>query len=243
MAKYESSKPQNINLTVEIVSRRFVIGTLSFNSNKNEFSYHLAYPFNSSDRQLNHDNGKVTSRVDHVTWHRNVIHIKCKDNTKLDLSPLSGGLLSQDRKEMLPCYVESHYFQKDKPDHLLEINDFKPWKGSEMQQIFDLDTSDGFTMVLLLVPEDMDSNLVLMHYSSDNSFDFENGTFLSDLCVRRSAGRIQLGNGLDIFILCTPLKCRTRFPSHAIFSEDGCRIMNYKNPLSGVIDLLKQVKN
>ncbi len=78
--KRKISKPTSLKITVVISGQSYVLGVLSFNTSKEEFSYHFTYPSDAPKDHFNCDAGKYTARFDHITWHQNHVHIKKGDN-------------------------------------------------------------------------------------------------------------------------------------------------------------------
>lgn len=55
--KGSGNKPSVANLKVRIASEEYVLGTLSFNTVKQEFSYHFSYPADAPEEHFDCDSG------------------------------------------------------------------------------------------------------------------------------------------------------------------------------------------
>ena len=76
------TKPETLKLNITLSGKTYVLGILSFNTKKEEFSYHFTYPSNAPINHFNCDTGLYTARFDHITWHQNNAHIKRRDDGK-----------------------------------------------------------------------------------------------------------------------------------------------------------------
>lgn len=74
------TKPETIKLNITLSEKTYVLGILSFNTKKEEFSYHFTYPSNAPINHFNCDTGLYTARFDHITWRQNNVHIKRRDD-------------------------------------------------------------------------------------------------------------------------------------------------------------------
>jgi hypothetical protein len=55
------AKPETIKLTITLSKKTYVLGILSFNVKKEEFSYHFTYPSDAPKDHLNCDTGSLTA--------------------------------------------------------------------------------------------------------------------------------------------------------------------------------------
>ena len=238
-----NNKPSIIHLTTSVEGDTYVLGTLSFNSIKEEFSYHFTYPQDAPDIQLNCETCKYTSPLDHITWHKNIAHIKRRDNIAIERVTLTNGPLFCKQPVITPFYVESIYFQADGPC-LRKIGSFRLWTGSQCQEILNLNSSDGFSVIFMLVPANLDTPSILVGTQfmvTPENLDFP--PCLLDLCdFNHKPGRIQLWNGWDFLVLTSPGKCRILSPIPPIFG-DSFRLPNYQNVPAAITDLLMQANN
>ena len=144
--KGSGNKPSVANLKVRIASEEYVLGTLSFNTVKQEFSYHFSYPADAPEEHFDCDSGEQTARLDHITWHQCIAHIKRGDDVPIGRIEISPGPLFCEKPVITPFYVESLYFSDADPC-LRRVNQFKPWKGSQTQLILDVTDSQGFSII------------------------------------------------------------------------------------------------
>lgn len=239
----EINKPSVVHLTISVAETTYVLGTLSFNSLKEEFSYHFTYPEESSKIHFNNDTGELTARLDHITWHRDVAHIKRVDNVAIERIALSQGPLFCKDPTITPIYVESLYFAASAPC-LREADQFKMWQGSQAQKVLSLNNSEGFSIVFMLVPAKIDNASLLVRTQFKEVP--KNGDFppcLLDLCdMNHQPGRIQLWNGWDLLVITSPLKCRILSPIPPVLGN-SYRLPNYQNVPAALTDLLLQANN
>lgn len=224
-----------LNYLVSIGGVQYVVGRLRFNAG--EFSYFFTYPSDSPETHLNCDTGESTAFFDHITWHDGQIHIKRKDNVAIEVLHYDGKLLSNP-PVVTPLYVESMYF-KDRPC-LVNVDQFKPWSGSVSQEILSLDTSEGFSLIFMLVPsKDPTPNILAGFQSADIPEGLSHPLFLADLCDdKHRPGRIAVWEGWDVLVLVTRFVQRTLTP---IPVEIGpCRLPNYRNVPAALTDLMRQ---
>jgi hypothetical protein len=226
-----------------VAGTTYVLGTLSFNSVKEECSYHFTYPEDSSKIHFNCDTGKLTGRLDHITWHRNIAHIKRVDDVAIEEVVLSAGPLFCSNPVITPIYVESLYFAANRPC-LKETDHFRTWKGSQIQEVLSLDQSEGFSVIFMLVPSKLDTTSILVgtqFMEVPKKLDFP--PCLADLCdMSHRPGRIRLWSGWDFLVVTSPLKCRILSPIPPVLGN-SYRLPNYQNVPAAVTDLLMQANN
>ncbi len=240
--KKSGRKPAVVHLTVRTKSEEYVLGTLSFNTVKQEFSYHFSYPVDAPKMHLDCDTGIQTERIDHITWHQYIAHIK-RGDVPIERIEISPGPLFCEKPVITPFYVESLYFSDADPC-LRRVNQFKPWKGSQTQLILDVIDSQGFSIIYVLAPsmaKTADLLIGLQFLEVPKGLEFP--PCLVDLCdEQHRAGRIKLWNDWDLVIIASPYTCRIK---SSIPDEIGksYRLPNYKNVPSALTDLLMQANN
>lgn len=239
----DRNKPPAFHLTVSIDDTSYILGTLSFNRVKEEFSYHFTFPQDAPNEHFNCDIEEYTSRVDHITWHKNIIHIKRGDNVPIERVYLKQGPLFCEVPVITPLYVESHYFHSTEPC-LKKDCDFSRWKGSQSQQVLKLNSSTSFSILFFLIPANIDTPSILvgtqfMEIPGNLGFP----PCLKDLCdINHRPGRIQLWNGWDFLVVTSPLKCSILSPVPPILGN-SYRLPNYQNVPAAMTDLLMQANN
>lgn len=237
------AKPEAIKLNVTFSEKTYVLGILSFNTKKQEFSYHFTYPTKAPINHFNCDTGLYTARFDHITWHKNNVHIKRRDDVAIERIGLNPGPLFCDKSFITPLYVESIYFNNNCPC-LQEEEHFYGWKSSQTQQILNLKESLGFSVMFILVPsltkmEDLLLGLQFLDLPKGMSYP----PSLVDLCNEaHRGGRIILWSGWDLIILTSPYTCKiiTEIPKELGVSY---RLPNYKNVSAAITDLLMQAND
>ena len=234
------NKPGVVHLTGQIAGCDYVLGTLSFNLNKKELSYHLTYPDGARQEQLNYDTGEMTGRLHHITWHKNVAHIKRSDGIMIEQIDLHPGPLFCDVPILTPIFVESHYIGSVEPC-LQNESDFRCWQGSQSQRIFSVSESSDFSILLFLLPSTEPTDHVLLGMQFINLPDgFEVPPSLVDICDEsHRVGRIEIGGGWDMLVLTSRY---TRTISGIVPPENkgSFRLLDYKRPMSAIADLIAQ---
>ncbi|WP_068468938.1 hypothetical protein [Candidatus Protochlamydia phocaeensis] len=237
------AKPETIKLTITLSKKTYILGILSFNVKKEEFSYHFTYP---SDVPLNHfncDTGLKTARFDHITWHKSSVHIKRLDDVAIERIDLNQGPLFCDKPIITPLYLESIYFNNNSPC-LQELGHLQGWKSSQIQEILNVGESSGFSVMFILVPSSTkmeDFLLGLQFLELPEGMNYP--PCFVDLCNEtHRAGRIILWSGWDLIILTSPYTCRIKsiIPKEL---GDSYRLPNYKNVPAAVTDLLMQAND
>ena len=202
---------------------------MSFNPNKEECSYHFTHPHDAPALHWDCDTRKHTARFEHITWHKNIAQIKREDNAAIERVTFLQGPLFSATPEITPIYVESLYFQDNKPC-LREVSQFKPWKGSLSQQVLSLNSSLGFSILFLLVPSGIDTRSVLVGTQFlEMPEGLDRPPCLGDLCdVDHRPGRIRLWKDWDFLVVPSQFKCRILSPLPPILG-DSFRLPNYQN--------------
>jgi len=231
--KMNEVKRPILNLLATIGGVQYVLGILRFNLK--EFSYFFTYPNGFPESQENLDSGEKTSPLDHITCHDGRIHIKRKDNVAIEILDYPGLLLA-DPPRLTPIFIESFYFN-DSPC-CLSLNDFTPWKGSVSKEILTLESSNGFSLILLLTPSTLLTPQILMGLQfADIPEGLSHAPVLNQIIDQgHEVGRVQAWNGWDLLIIATPFKQSTITP----IPSYSCRLPNYKNVPAALTDLLCQ---
>ncbi|CCB87329.1 unknown protein [Parachlamydia acanthamoebae UV-7] len=237
------AKPEAIKLIVTVSNKTYVLGILSFNTKKHEFSYHFTYPAKAPIDHYNCDTGLYTARFDHITWHRNNVHIKRRDDVAIERIDLNPGPLFCEKPVVTPLYVESIYFNNNCPC-LQEIEHSYGWNSSQTQQILNLEESLGFSVMFILVPSlTKMKDLLLGFQFLDLPEGMNYPPCLVDLCNQaHRTGRIILWSGWDLIILTSPYTCKIKSVIPKELGE-SYRLPNYKNVPAAVTDLLMQAND
>ncbi|MDP1834894.1 MAG: hypothetical protein Q8K75_03100 [Chlamydiales bacterium] len=238
-----TSKPETIKLIVTIAGKSYVLGILSFNTSKKEFSYHFTYPKGVSETHFDCDQGKLTARLDHITWHKHKIHIKRRDDVAIEQVEFENGPLFCDTPVVTPLYIESLYFADSSPC-LRDNEEFDGWRASRTQEILRLEDSKGFSVMFVLVPSST-ITVALLHGLQFLKFpeSLRSPPCLANLCNETHCpGRLQLGAGWDLVILTSPymLRIGSKIPEEL---GNSYRLPNYKNVPAAMTDLLMQANN
>lgn len=234
-----SHKPSLIDLTIAILSKKYILGTLSFNIRKKELCYLLTYPKESSESHLNCNTGEFTARLDHITWHQKCVHIKRLDGVSIDRIQFSHPPLFSNTPVIKPIYVESHYFQTI--PCLKELTCLKQRENRQSQEILCLKQPIGFSILFVLIPSKLSTTDFLLGWQFPNKpKGMDVFPCLVDICKENyPPGRVLLWDGWDLLILTSPYQCCicSSIPDGI---GDSYRLPNYKNPNSAIIDLLMQ---
>jgi hypothetical protein len=202
-----------IHLRASIDGASYILGTLHFN--RGEFSYF----FPDAD-------------AGHITWHNGRTHLKDKGGEVLESAPYPGSLLASPAI-LTPLYVESIRWQET--PWMARESEFNPWQGSVSQTILTLDSSNGFSMIFLLVPDTETTPRLLNGLQwIDHPRELKQAPSLADLCdPAHRPGRISLWEGWSLLILCTPYL--QRLPKNT-----SGRTVNFKNIPAALVDLMLQ---
>jgi len=237
------ARPSIVHLNVTLANTTYVLGTLSFKATEDECSYHFMYPKDAPEIHTYCDTGEHTGRLDHITWHKDCVHIKRIDRIAIERIDLSSAPLFSCEPVITPIYVESLYFVANKPC-LREAHNFKTFQGSQSQEILNLNQSDGFSIIFMLIPAKMDTPSVLMGMQfAETPKHLCSPPCLADVCdMNHLPGRIQLWNGWALLVIASPLRCRILSPVPAILGN-SYRLPNYGNVQASLTDLIMQATN
>ncbi|MBP6869805.1 hypothetical protein KBC04_02905 [Candidatus Babeliales bacterium] len=235
-----------MHFVVTIHDISYILGSLSINNKKREFSYHFTYPLDSPDYHLNYNSNERTLRMDHITWHadRNQIRLKKPAQGKYPepISPMNRKfILHQDKglnTPIEPFYVESIYFNNQKPCLLKQI-DHAPWPNSKNQEILNIESSHGFSMILFLVSSSESTDSILQGYQLDYIPDGRFQALRLENLINKyhRAGRILLYDDWDILVVISPflIAPSSRVPS---IMQPAFRIFDFINPLNSLAQLM-----
>jgi hypothetical protein len=236
--KYKNNRPI-IHLTVTINKITYIVGTLSF-FNK-QFSYFFSYPVEASTTQFNLETQTFTSRIDHITFHTNCVHIRyCDRKLKpIEVFYYQNGPLILEQPILTPLYVESIYF--DDIPCLMQLSDFSVWQGSKSQEILNLDIASEFSLIFILAPACHPTPAILNGLQFFDIYtNLSQSPRLGDLIdLNHRAGRINLWNNWDLVIITTPFVSKIMVPVSDKITT-GFRLPNYKNVFAALTDLITQ---
>ncbi len=225
-----------LHLIVSIKNQPYTLGTLRFN--KGEFSYFFTYPGDSPQDHFNCDSKELTPRLDHITWHKNRVHIKRRDGVAVDPIYYEGGPLLAHPPRITPLFVESVYLGSD--PCLIKNEEFPLWDGSQAQELLHLDSSSGFSMIFILMPSQTPAHVLVGLQFKDIPKGHLYSPCLADLLDQNHKPvRIQVWEDWDLIVMTTRF---LRTLSSPIPHEIGgnFRLPDYKKPPAALTDLLLQ---
>lgn len=236
-------KAQTIHLKVKFDNCEYVMGTLSLNLSKSELSYHLHHPVESNFNPLDLNNNKPTSRLDHVTWHKNEIHIKKMNDELVGKIEAPNGNFLPSIKQIKPIFVET-FFLNSMTQHkiLVPSNNFKIWAGSHEQLITNSASLSDFSFVLILIP----SATPISHASEtpQASLGDENAINLSCLAAPgHIVWRIDAYPEWALLGFTTPFVNNEILHQREFIPQGSIRALNYQNPSAGLSVILRQAFN
>jgi hypothetical protein len=123
----------------------------------------------------------------------------------------------------------------------MKFSDFTPWAGSQSQEILSMNSSKGFSMVFVLVPASMPTDLMLTGVQFEEmSIGLSRIPQLADLLdTNHRAGRIKLWENWDMVIIVSSFLSRILSPIPEQI-KPAFRSFNYKNVSAGLTDLMTQ---
>lgn len=227
-----------LHLIAKINGISYVIGTLRFQKDM-EFSYFMVDNRYLVDKVLDLDTGEMTSPFEHITWHRQRVHIKRKDNTEIEAFEYQHGQLIADQSLITPLYVESIYMNKT--PCLIKKSEFTRWNGSQICEVLSIESSKGFSMVFILVPSSIPTPSILLGVQIAEGFNNlqKKNSLATLLDINHRTSRITLWENWDMLVLITPFLSQTVSPIPASI-DPGCRSFNYKNVAAALTNLVKQ---
>lgn len=238
-------KPPILHLTVSLNNIQYVLGSLSFNLKNEQFSYHFAFPEKTPGTCLNLTTSNKTSRLDHITWHSNCVHLKDADDNIIEEFYYTDGPLIQNRPCIMPLYIESIYLANGLP-FLPNESSFPPWSNGVNQRILSSNTSEGFSMIILMVPNTWNTPQVLktqigLNYKNIKD-EIVDTAYFADLCSEiHRPGRACIFSNWDIVILTSKylIKSPTDMPIDLV---GGMRMFNFKHIPDNLNQLFIQAK-
>jgi len=238
MSSKSTSKPATIELLVEINSTAFILGTVSFNLQKEELSYHLIASEDTPAQIMDISSGTIGDQLHHVTWHAKRPHIRTCSRIVQEANYPWEGPLTADGFEPRPLLVESVCL-KNSSRLIRRYERHKAWTGSNQQVILRQNSVDDFSVVLFLIPKVTPTT------------DLMGGGFVKQkrgekipLWYLRSeqhqVGRIQAFLKWDLVILATPFGQSTD-PVPSTF-QTGYRLLDFIKPANSLLTIAQKAK-
>jgi hypothetical protein len=231
------SKPQTIHLKVQIDAREYILGTLSFNIEKNELAYLINWPKEIPKYQLNLNTDENTPPLHHLTFHKSVAQIRLKAYTnekkfKPQLQKDIDLMASINDPQIL--FVESFIFKDNNIDILAESSETT---ACYEKSISYFEKPKNFSLIFLLIPSHIDTNDLFTYY---NIF-FQNLEINLKQLLKagHSLGRIEAFEDMDAIVFITPFSpdiiTIQKIPNSSI------RALNYDQPLQSIIKILDKM--
>jgi len=233
-----------MHLKIAIKDCEYVLGTLSFNLEKAELSYHIHFPLGTPPKQLDVDSNVVTDRIDHITWHEKVVHLKAgsKRHSKIiGQIPMPGGSFIPTEKLVKPILVEG-FFLKNSDCPLVQLNSsFPDWKGSEESLITSFEEKIDFSLVLMLAPESCPTNHIFLTSKISAINNVERELFYIR-APGHDLGRMQgVAKGWDLIVFTTPFVRET--DQKSLYKVKGpIRLPDYTKPIDSLYSILEKAQ-
>ncbi len=232
------SKPFAMHLKIAIKNCEYVLGTLSFNLDKAELSYHISFPSGTPNKQLDIDSDIETDRIDHITWHEKVVHLKAGAK-KIGQIPMPGGKFIPTEEIVKPILVEG-FFLKDADCPLIQLNSsFSDWKSSEECLITSFEEKIDFSLVLMLVPESCPTKHIFLTSKISAKNNIEHDLFYirgpgHDLSRMKGVAK-----GWDLIVFTTPFV--REIDSKSLHKIKGpIRFFDYTKPENSLYSILNR---
>ena len=231
------SPPYTLTLKISIGSNIYVLGTVSVNATKEEFSYHLAHSESSPDKHLNLTNNTRTMPPDHITWHKKSAHIR-RLNKILQTHPYAEGCLFPTEPKIKPIFVEGIYLN-DPSNLFRKDSNFDKFKSGEEYLLLSMPKALNFSLVFLLVPGIWKTPDIVTR--AENLIDKkERIPFWYLRAENHEIGRIKGFQDWDLMILTTPYT-RILPPIDSRLGKDY-RTCDFISPISSLSSLIRSAK-
>jgi hypothetical protein len=233
-----TSKPAAIELLVEIGSTVFVLGTVSFNLQKEELSYHLIASEEAPEQAIDVSSGTIGDRLHHITWHAKRAHIRTYSKIVQETNYPWEGLLTTDGLVPRLLLVEGVRL-KNSTKLLRRYERHKSWTGSSQEFILRQDSVDDFSVIFFLVPKDIPTtDLIGRGVCVDlRGVEFPLWYLRSE---RGEVGRIRAFLKWDLVILATPF-AQSADPVHRTF-QTGYRSLDFIKPENSLLAIAHKAK-
>lgn len=234
---FMTNKPKTIHLITSISNKEYVLGTLSYNLNGNEVSFHYHCSKSSPETLLDIDSGNIIDPSLHVTWHETCIHIRSKSGILQQISYPQGSLFPKN-KSVVPMYYEGVCLNGDN-SILIEKSDL-PWKSNvDDVVLLEQPTSTNFSLIFLLAPHDWLTQDIII----GSSISSKDGTEIPFFYLRSAAhgiARIKYFHHWDMLIFTTPLV--QDLPSLDPRIGNSYRNINFTSPVDSLSSIIIKAK-
>jgi len=152
--------PRTARLKINMAGSEYILGTLSLKAQGEEqISYFLHLP-EELVTQLNNETNQTTSPIDHITWHKNDIHVVTRNKKKEnEIGKIKEKLLPSNGK-MKVIFIESFVISSNPRDILSKLTRWETIDEEHLLIIFS--EIRDFSLVFLLVPQAMDTKDILL---------------------------------------------------------------------------------
>lgn len=225
------NRPLIYHLIITINNEDYILGSLSIKHHKNEMSFLLHFPKDVLNELLNISQNKKTSRLDHITWHKNRAHIKSLDGS---CNSIKYELFLTNQKIIKPILVESFYVDTKGLHLMITSSEFTSWREGQKVKILALNTSSNFSVFFALLPNDWSLDGVYI-----NSYELPKLLFsLDKLCFGIS--RIQNAfRNWDLLVCTSPYVPGGKY-KHQNMTSPQLRL-DYMLPSSSIDLMIKNI--
>lgn len=230
------AEPLKKHLLVTFKDINYVLGTFSFNIKEEQFIYRFSYP-NGPQKHLNVDTDELTEPYDHITWHKNLVHMKRGKDVVEEYVYQQGPLICG-TDYISPLMIET--IKLSESSCLAREDEFSFWKNADREHIFTIEPDGYFSTILFLVPTNMPTANALDCFWRDiktQSGDILDRTYVRNLCDgSHSTRRFKVWAAYDVLLVCSPYCQRPKNVPLEI--GDSYRIPNYKYPDKALKELI-----
>lgn len=220
-----------IDLKIKVGSEEFILGTLSFNLNKDEMSWH----FNVfKKKQVNLNTGEYTFPFEHLTFHGNVRHIKLSKGRLTKPTTVGKYSVFFPSLEEDIVLVEEFSLNGSEKHCLAKESNFK---NSTSQVLANFKRPIDFSLMMVLIPTGCPTN----YFMEEAKFYYKNKNIkLSDFVTSNyPVGRIICFNKFDLLIFIVPgVRDISKIEKKPLGSF---RILNYQKPLGSICEIVKEL--
>jgi hypothetical protein len=226
-----SNRALTYHLVITINNEDYILGSLSIKQHKNEMSYLLHFPKDALNEPLNINLNKKTSRLKHITWHKDRVHIKLLDGTyrSIKYEPF---LPSQ--KIIKPIFVESFYADAMRLPLMIRSCEFPSWREGRKVRILALNASLNFSIFFGLLPNDWQLDGVYLTSSESPELLFSLGQlYFSILRIQNALG------SWDLLVCTSPYVSGGKYEHPNMTSPQ--RKLDHLSPGSSVNLIIKNI--
>jgi len=230
-----------VHLEVSVKGVKYALATLSFNLDNPQMSYHFHYPEYAPEKHLYCETGQSLGRLDHITWHKNEVHIRRRNKVVEEVEYADGTFL-ENPPRITPLLLDSIFIEENEMI-LRRLSNEKLWPNQESvsKTILELDAPKSFSVLFLLVPKSLGILSALAFQFEKTPDNFIRSPMLADLWNLNHPFTIirEIWEGWELLILPS-LYVRTMTASIPAELGKCYRMPDYKRVDAALTNLLLQ---